>query len=176
VLSSLGDLGLYGSKAIKFDVTDVKPRLPYHVAFQIHVEYMKITIKRIVIDEGSATCVMSLTCWKFIGYPNLSQYMTMFTAFDGRSFQPHEILLAFLVQLGGKTMEVDVELVDVPLDYNLPLGRNWTYSMTAFMSFVFRTLCFPHKRKIVMIHQLSFVHASPNASVGPLIPVIDNSQ
>jgi hypothetical protein len=65
----LGALDPCGSKVIKFDVTDIKPRLPYHVAFQIHVEYTKITIKRIVIDEGASTSVMSLACWKAIGSP-----------------------------------------------------------------------------------------------------------
>jgi hypothetical protein len=73
-------------------------------------------------------------------------------------------------------VEVDVEVVDVPLDYNVLLGCNWTYSMNAFMSYVFCTLCFHHEGKIVMIDQLSFVHAIPNASVRPLIPMIDNSQ
>jgi hypothetical protein len=82
----LGSLDPCGSKVIKFDVTDVKPRFPYHMAFQIHVEYTKYTIKHTVIDEGVATCVMSLTCWKSIGSLTLSQSMTMLTAFDGRSF------------------------------------------------------------------------------------------
>jgi hypothetical protein len=100
----------------------------------------------------------------------------MLTSFDGRSFQPHGIITSFLVQLGGKTMEVDVEVVDVPLGYNLLLGRNWTYAMTTVMLFIFCTLCFPHEGKIVTIDQLSFAHASPNASVGPSISVIDNSQ
>jgi hypothetical protein len=76
---------------------DVKPRLPYHVAFQIHVEYMKITIKRTVIDEGVAACVMSLTYWKAIDSTNLSQSMTMLTSFDGRSFRPHIIRPAFSI-------------------------------------------------------------------------------
>jgi hypothetical protein len=56
LLSALGALDPCGSKVIKFDITDVKPRLPYHVAFQIHVDYSKYTIKHIVIDEG--TCNM----------------------------------------------------------------------------------------------------------------------
>jgi hypothetical protein len=73
-------------------------------------------------------------------------------------------------------VEVDVEVVDAPLDYNLLLGRNWTYAMTTVMSSIFHTLCFPHEGKIVTIDQLSFAHASPNASVGPSIPVIDNSR
>jgi hypothetical protein len=63
-------------------------------------------------------------------------------------------------------MDVDVEVVDAPLGYNLLLGCNWTYSMTAVVSFIFCTLCFPHEGKIITIDQLSFAHASPNASVG----------
>jgi hypothetical protein len=80
--------------------------------------------------------------------------MTMLTAFDGHSFRPHGILPTFLVQLGGKTVEVDVEVVDAPLDYNLLLGCNWTYAMTIVVSSVFHTLCFPHEGKIVMIDQV----------------------
>jgi hypothetical protein len=97
LLSALGDLDACGSKVIKFDVTNVKPRLPYHVAFQIHVDYSKYTIKHIVIDEGVATCVMSLTCWKAIGSPTLSQSPNMLTSFDVYSFHPHDILPTFLV-------------------------------------------------------------------------------
>jgi hypothetical protein len=175
-LTALGVLDSCGSKFIKFDVMDVNPRFPYHVAFQIHVEYMKYTIKGTVIDEGIVTCVMSLNYWKFIGYSTLSQSMAMLTSFDGCSFQPHEILPTFLVQLGGNKVEVDVDVVDAPLDYNLLLGRNWTYAMITVMSFVFHTLCFPREGKIVTIDQLSFAHASPSASIGSLIPVIDNSQ
>jgi hypothetical protein len=130
---------------------DVKPLLPYHVALQIHVDYMKYTIKCIVIDEGVATCVMSLTCWKAIGSPTQTQSMTMLTSFDVRSFQPHKILPTFPVQLSGKIVEVFFEVVDAPLNYNLLLGHNWTYAMTAIVSYVFHTLCFPHKWKIVMI-------------------------
>jgi len=100
----------------------------------------------------------------------------MLTAFDYHSFLPHGILPASLVHLGGKTLEVDVEVVDAPLDYNLLLGHNWTYAMISIVSSVFRTLCFPHDGKIVMIDPLSFVYASPSAFVGPSIPVVDNSQ
>jgi hypothetical protein len=48
--------------------------------------------------------------------------MTMLTTFDGHSFRPHGILPAFPVQLGGNTMEVKVEVVDAPLNYNILLG------------------------------------------------------
>jgi hypothetical protein len=133
LLSTLGALEPSGSKLIKFDITNVKPRLPYHVAFQIHVEYSKYTIKRVVVDEGATTCVMSLVCWKALGSPTLSKSSNMLTAFDSHSFYPHGILPAFPIQLGGNTVEVEVEVVDAPLDYNLLLGRNWTYAMISIV-------------------------------------------
>ena len=49
----------------------------------------------------------------------------MLTDFDGRSFQPHGILPSLKFQLGGKTIAIEVEVVDAPLDYNILLGRNW---------------------------------------------------
>jgi hypothetical protein len=116
LLFSLGFVDSFGSKVIIFDIIDVKNHFPYHVAFQIHVDYLKYTIKHTIINEGIATCMMSLTHWKSIGSPTLSQSTSMLTTFDGHSFHPHGILLTFLVQLGGKMMKVDVEVVDVPLD------------------------------------------------------------
>jgi hypothetical protein len=108
LLFALGALDPSGLNVIKFEITDVKPRLPYHATFQIHVAYSKYTIKCAVVDEGATTCVISLICWKNLGSPTLSQSLTMLTAFDGRSFHPHDILPAFLVQLGGNTIELDV--------------------------------------------------------------------
>jgi hypothetical protein len=100
----------------------------------------------------------------------------MLTAFEGHSFHPHSILPAFPVQLGGKVVEVEVEVVDAPLDYNLLLGRNWTYAMVAIISSIFCILCFPHQGEIVTVNQLSFMYSIPNASIGPLIPMIENCQ
>jgi hypothetical protein len=48
--------------------------------------------------------------------------------------------------------------------------------MVVVVSSIFHTLCFPHEGKIMTIDQLSFAYSSPNASIGPSIPVIDNSQ
>jgi hypothetical protein len=75
---------------IMLDTTDLKPRFPYHVVFQIVVAHPMKTftrnIFRTVVDEGASTCVMSLACWKSIGQPELSPSPTLLTAFDGRSF------------------------------------------------------------------------------------------
>ena len=67
-------------------------------------------------------------------------------------------------------------MVDVPLDYNLLLGRNWMYSMQAIASSLFQVVCFPFNGNIVMIDQTSFKTPSVSASLGASIPIIDHSQ
>jgi hypothetical protein len=170
----LGALEPNGSKVIKFDVTNVKPHLPYHVAFQIHMVYSKYIIKCATFDEGTATCVMSLIYCKDLDSLTLSKSSNMLTSFDGHSFLPHGILPTFQVQLGGKTVELEVEVVDTPLNYNLLLGHNWTDDMVIIILSIFRNIFFPREGKIVMIEQLSFSYTSPNSSIGLSISAIDN--
>ena len=102
----------------------------------IHVECLNMIIKCTVIDEGAAASMMSLLFWKGLGSPKLSQSDTMLTTFDGRSFQQYKIPPSLKVHLGGKTIVIEVEVVDVPLDYNLLLG-NWMYSMQVVSSSLF---------------------------------------
>ena len=99
-----------------------------------------MTVKCTVINESAATSMMSLSYWKGLGSPKLSKSTTMLTAFDGRLFRPHGILPSLKVCLGGKTIAIEVEVVDAHLDYNLLLGRNWMYSMQAIASSLFRVV------------------------------------
>jgi hypothetical protein len=72
-------------------------------------------------------------------------------------------------------MCVEVEVVDAPLDYNLLLGRSWTYAMQVVVATFFRVLLFPHEGRIVTIDQLSF--SRPNPSLGAsTVPMIGNPQ
>jgi hypothetical protein len=161
------------------DMTNLKPHLPYHVAFQIVVSHptktFKCNIFRTIVDEGALTRIMSLACWKAIGQPSLYPSPTLLTAFDGRSFRPHGIIPSFPVQLGGKTVCVEVKVVDSPLDYNLLLGCSWTYAMQAMVSTVFRVLLFPHEGWIVTIDQLSISRPDPTLGAS-MVPMINNPQ
>jgi hypothetical protein len=120
LLTALGSTETCNPGTIMLDTTNLKPHLPYHVSFQIVVAHpMKNFTHNIfctVVDEGTSTCVMSLACWKAIGQPILSSSPTLLTAFDGRSFRPHGIIPYFPMQLGGKTMCIEVEVVDASLD------------------------------------------------------------
>jgi hypothetical protein len=179
LLTTLGSTETCKPGTIMLDTTDLKPLLPYHVAFQIVVAYpMKNYTQNIfctVVDEGASTCVMSLACWKAIRKPILSPSPTLLTTFDDHSFQPHGIIPSFPVLLGGKTVCVEVEVVDAPLDYNLLLGRSWTYSMQVVVTTVFWVSLFPHEGRIVTIDQFSF--SRPDPSLGSsTVPMVDNPQ
>ena len=99
-----------------------------------------MTVKRTVIDEGVVASMMSLSCWKGLGSPKLSQSTTMLTAFDGISFWPHGIIPSLKVQLGGNTITIEVEVVDAPLDYNILLGWNWIYGMKSIASSLYQVI------------------------------------
>jgi hypothetical protein len=118
---------------------------------------------------------MSLACWKAIGQPVLYPSPNILTSFEGRSFRPHGIVPSFPVQLGGKTVCVEVEVVNAPLNYNLLLGWSWTYAMQAVVATVFWVLLFPHEVRIVTIDQLSFSRLDP-ALGASTVPMIDNPQ
>ena len=61
-------------------------------------------------------------------------------------------------------MSIEVEVVDVPLDYNLLLGCNWIYNMRAVFSSIFCVILFPFEDRIVMIEQQSFDNSSTSSS------------
>jgi hypothetical protein len=98
-----------------------------------------------VVDEGTSTCMMSLTCWKAIGQPIFSLSPTLLTSLDRCSFRPHGIIPYFPMKLGGKTVCIEVEVVDAPLNYNLLLGRICTFAMHAVVSTVFWVLLLSHE-------------------------------
>ena len=74
-----------------------------------------------MLNEGATTCIMSYSCWQALGSPMLAASQIVLKAFDEHLFSPHGILAAFLIELGGKTVTVEVEVVNAPLDYNLLL-------------------------------------------------------
>ena len=121
LLSALGVNDDNSSSIIKFETVGLHPHLPYYLSLLIHVECLNKTVKHNVIDEGAAAFMVSLACWKGLGSPELSKSATMLTAFGGRSFRSHDILPSLKVYLGGKTVAIKVEVVDVPLDYNILL-------------------------------------------------------
>ena len=75
-----------------------------------------------MLDEGAATSIMSYSCWQALGSLMLAASETVLKAFDGHLFTPHGILIAFPIELGGKNVTVEVEVVNSLLNYNYLLG------------------------------------------------------
>ena len=80
---------------------------------------------------------MFLSCWRDIGSPDINESLTTLKAFDGHGFKPYGMLNSFPMELGGKTMSIDIKVVDAPLDYNLLLDHSWFYAMTVVASSIF---------------------------------------
>ena len=101
-----------------------------------------------------------MNCWKTLRSPPLSRSPTTLKAFDSHTYTPCGILSNLQMDLGGKTILVEGEVVDRPLDYNILLGRPWVNSMDAVVSTYFRMIAFPHKGGITVIDQLAFFASS----------------
>ena len=137
LLSALGVVDPANSNCIMFNLDYFKTRHSHNLGFQIHTSIHGKSIHCTIIDEGASTCVMSLSCWRDIGSSNINQSPTTLKTFDGHGFKRYGILNYFPMELGGKTMSIDIKVVNAPLDYNLLLGYTWFYAMTAVASSIF---------------------------------------
>ena len=156
LLSAIGGIDPTDSNLVVFNHTGYVPQLPVELVFSIQVNFLNHLFHCTINDEGEYTSIMSLKCWKSLGSPQLSQSSMTLKNFDGRTYKPCGIINNLQVELGGKIVSIDVEVVDGPLDYNILLGRPWVYAMTAIVSTYFRMISFPHKGTIIVINQLSF--------------------
>ena len=93
--------------------------------------------------------------------------------FDGRTYTPYGILSNLQVELGGKTVEIDVEVIDGNIDYNILLGRPWVYAMATIVLTYFRKIAFPFQGGITIIDQQTFLLNS--SQVTGSIPMIHGS-
>jgi hypothetical protein len=146
------------NEAIRFD-WDVLTgsRLPSYIPFQITVQVRGRDVTKTLIDEGSSVSILSSIAWQALGYPPLASVTQNLLAFNRRTSQPLGTLPQFPITLGGKTVFIDVMVVQDPLDFSLLLGRDYVYSMKAIVSTLFRVISFPHDGRVVTIDQLSFV-------------------
>ena len=115
LLSALGALDPTNSNCIMFNLDYFKTILSHNLAFKIHITMHGKSIHRTMIDEGASTCVMSLSCWRAISSPDINQSLTTLKSFDGHGFKPYGILNSFPMELGGRTISIDIEFVDAPL-------------------------------------------------------------
>jgi hypothetical protein len=111
------------NEAIHFDWGVLTgPRLPSHIPFQITVQVCGRDVPQTLIDEGSSVSILSSIAWQALGCPPLAPVTQNLLAFNRRTSQPLGTLPQFPVTLGGKTVFIDVMVVQDPLDFSLLLG------------------------------------------------------
>ena len=115
LLLAIGAIDPQDSNLTVFDLENFTSRLPHQMAFQIPILVKNRRVFHTIIDEGESTCIMSLNCWKNVGSRTLNQSPTILKAFDGRGFHPYGILQD-LPMVEVKTVNLEVEVVDAPLD------------------------------------------------------------
>jgi hypothetical protein len=131
--------------------------LPSHIPFQITIEVCGQDVPQTLIDEGVFISILSSVAWYALGCPQLAPVTQNLLAFNRRASQPLGILPQFPITLGGKTVFIDVMVVQDPLDFTLLLGRDYFYAMKVVVSTLFHVISFPHYGRIVTIDQLSFI-------------------
>jgi hypothetical protein len=119
---------------------------------------------------------MSNSVWQKLGSPELLPSAITLRAYDGRSASPEGIFQNVPIELGGKTILIDIEVIEAQLEYNILLGRTYMYAMKAVASSIFRTIMFPHNGKIVTIDQVTHYEPNPSASLDNILPLIHTNQ
>jgi hypothetical protein len=141
------------------------PRLPSHIPFQITVQVCGRDVPQTLIDEGSSVSILSSIAWQALGYPPLAPVTQNLLSFNRRTSQPLGTLPQFPVTLGGKTVFIDVMVVQDPLDFSLLLGRDYVYAMKAIVSTLFRVISFPHDGRscdlLINFHSLTLTGLPP---------------
>jgi hypothetical protein len=154
------------NEAIHFDWDALTgPRLPSYIPFQITVQVCGRDVTKTLIDEGSSVSILSSIAWQALGCPQLTPVMQNLLAFNRRTSQPLRTLPRFPITLGGKTVFIDVMVVQDSLDFSLLLGRDYVYAMKAIVSTLFRVIYFPHDGRVVTVDQLSFIDPAWIASL-----------
>ncbi|WP_208081129.1 hypothetical protein, partial [Bacteroides uniformis] len=69
------------------------------------------------VDEGVSVSILSSTSWKALGSPQLVPITQNLIAFYRTISEPLGILPKFPITLEGKTIYIDILVVQVPLDF-----------------------------------------------------------
>jgi hypothetical protein len=93
----------------------------------------------------------------------------MLKAFNGSRFKPYSVFPPLPITLEGKMVNVEVEVFDSPLDYNLLHGSRWIDSMHAVVSTLFHVIRFPQQGKVITVDQLAFFNSDTRTNNVPFI-------
>jgi hypothetical protein len=161
------------TQLITFDLDSEEPCLLGLVSFQIPFKIWNIIVHCCIIDEGASTCIMSKLVWKNLDYPELVPSSITLRDYDIRPSSPEGIFQNVPIEFGSKP--IGIEVIDAPLDYNILFGCSYMYAMKAVACFVFHTMMFPHKGKLITIDQLTHYELNHSSKIDNILPLVCTS-
>ena len=109
-------------------------------------------MKRVMIDQGSATKIMYPDLYKGLGLKpkNLTTYSSPLVSFEVKMVVPKgQIRLP--VQVGIDMVEMDFIVVNVFSPYTAIMGRPWLYTLGAVSSTLHQKVKYPSRDQVLEI-------------------------
>ena len=102
------------------------------------VHAFNVVVPNTIIDEGAYGSILSSTTWQAFGSPPLVPVTQNLLSFNRGTSQPLGILLKLPVTLGGKTIYIDVMVVQAPwisiYSWGVTMLMSWVQlSLPSFM-------------------------------------------
>ena len=86
LLTALGATDPSDMNLIHFNLENLNHILPHQLDFQVISRVVGQKVFGTILDEGASTSILSLSCWKSIGSPELVKSPMTLKSFDGRRF------------------------------------------------------------------------------------------
>jgi hypothetical protein len=80
---------------------------------------------------------MSKTVWQKLGSPKLIPSAITLRYYDEQPSSPKGLFQNVPIELEGKAILIDIEVIDTPLNYNILFGHSYMYAMKAMASSVY---------------------------------------
>ena len=121
---------------------------------------------------SSSTCVMFTNFWKNLGSPKFVPSTITFHAYDGHPSKPKVLYQNVHNEVIVKTILINVEVVDVVLDYNIILGCSFMYAIKMVFSSGFQVMLFPQNENIITLDHLTFYDPKPQSNPDNFLPTL----
>ena len=131
---------------ITFDDSEAQDLGDHHDGLVISLSISNCLIRRVLIDTGSSTNLLTLDALKGMGLSedDLTRNSTPLVGFSGEvKYTLGEVVLTMYA--GGVNQQVKFLILDFPSPYNAILGRPWIHAMKAVPSTYHQTIKFPTK-------------------------------
>ena len=119
---------------------------PHNDALVVTLRIGGYDVKRVMVDQGSATKIMYPDLYKGLGLKpeNLTTYSSPLVSFEVKMIVPKG-QIGLLVQAGTDVVEVDFIVVDAFSPYTAIMGRPWLYSLGAVSSTLHQKVKYPFR-------------------------------